>query len=746
MPNENANFTPSFKGYSGQYPFKFWCQTVLPIVYDDSLSYYELLNKVVNYLNNVINDVSNMESNLQGLLTAYTQLQNYVNSYFDNLDVQQEINTKLDEMVTDGTFDEIINEQVFGEFNNRIETVENSITNLANTKVGKNDENYVTMDMLTQEVKTAMTGGSVAVVGAGAVGTVNIQNDAVIPSKIVNSALPVMLNAYPNNTITIDETNHTITLSSNFLFCCGGRTVTVTGSPTVSYSATGTYWITVNPDNLSSVQLETTRTITNYILGRVVNGVFAFISDVNVVYTDRLALNQRGTIENLRLSGELEINFITSKVMIPRTYNLILSVYGKPVTINTTDNTSTDYQEDLDFTESSNFTCIAFDTVTRKLTLVRSDTPFSDRYIPVGFLNKLNHEATCTLAYRVTSRSRIVPNPMGYIGDVRILDRIIFDFENEKIVMPRDNNIVLSVYGRYVSVNTTDNTVNTYQNDLNISDDFNCLGFDIKAKKFDIYDSASSTTITGNVIPIAFFNKLNNKVVSIYPYSVISKKDTLDASVFEIAVFGDSITAGAGSQHPYVDIVNSLSGYRLLNYGIGESGYAWNATTDSQHLVGQGVPKRGVYQEVPETTNIKYRVQSYLQEQDTADVIFLFGGSNDVGHDVSAEDFTQAVSDSIESVINAGKAVGVIGILRRNLSTSAQLQKLVEFNNILKQQAEYYGVPFLDLSDNGMNPVYAANRQKYFYDNVHPNDAGHVKLSYKIIDFVKKYFCYKNEV
>ena len=34
--------------------FRFWCQKVLPLVYDDSLSYYELLCKVVNYINNLI--------------------------------------------------------------------------------------------------------------------------------------------------------------------------------------------------------------------------------------------------------------------------------------------------------------------------------------------------------------------------------------------------------------------------------------------------------------------------------------------------------------------------------------------------------------------------------------------------------------------------------------------------------------------------------------------------------------------
>ena len=40
--------------------FRFWCQKVLPLVYDESLSYEELLCKVVDYLNNVIEDVNSI--------------------------------------------------------------------------------------------------------------------------------------------------------------------------------------------------------------------------------------------------------------------------------------------------------------------------------------------------------------------------------------------------------------------------------------------------------------------------------------------------------------------------------------------------------------------------------------------------------------------------------------------------------------------------------------------------------------
>ena len=107
-PNPDANFTPNMKGYSGQQPFRFWCQTVLPLVYDDSLSYYELLNKVVYYLNNAITDISNMGDNVDALLDAYNELQSYVNDYFSTLDVQEEIDSKLDAMAENGTLSALI--------------------------------------------------------------------------------------------------------------------------------------------------------------------------------------------------------------------------------------------------------------------------------------------------------------------------------------------------------------------------------------------------------------------------------------------------------------------------------------------------------------------------------------------------------------------------------------------------------------------------------------------------------------
>lgn len=108
----SANYLPNLNAYTDLKPFRFWCQKVLPLAYDDSLSYYELLNKVVDYLNKTMEDVTLSIEDVQKLHTAYEQLQTYVNDYFDNLDVQEEINNKLDSLVENGTIHDIFNDDV----------------------------------------------------------------------------------------------------------------------------------------------------------------------------------------------------------------------------------------------------------------------------------------------------------------------------------------------------------------------------------------------------------------------------------------------------------------------------------------------------------------------------------------------------------------------------------------------------------------------------------------------------------
>ena len=74
----------------------------------DALTDYELLCKVVEYLNKVIESQNELIKETDGLVAAFAQLKSYVDNYFENLDVQDEINNKLETMAESGELAQIL--------------------------------------------------------------------------------------------------------------------------------------------------------------------------------------------------------------------------------------------------------------------------------------------------------------------------------------------------------------------------------------------------------------------------------------------------------------------------------------------------------------------------------------------------------------------------------------------------------------------------------------------------------------
>ena len=61
--------------------FRFWCQSVLPLVYDDSLSYYEVLCKVVEYINKLIDTDKEIFDELDELKNDLKIVQEWIDNY-----------------------------------------------------------------------------------------------------------------------------------------------------------------------------------------------------------------------------------------------------------------------------------------------------------------------------------------------------------------------------------------------------------------------------------------------------------------------------------------------------------------------------------------------------------------------------------------------------------------------------------------------------------------------------------------
>ena len=92
-------------------PLKKICMTIgeLPASYLETMSYYEMLVWFTEFLKNtIIPTVNNNAEAVSELQALYEELRTYVNDYFDNLDVQDEINNKLEEMAESGQLTDII--------------------------------------------------------------------------------------------------------------------------------------------------------------------------------------------------------------------------------------------------------------------------------------------------------------------------------------------------------------------------------------------------------------------------------------------------------------------------------------------------------------------------------------------------------------------------------------------------------------------------------------------------------------
>ena len=92
--------------YKRLHPFKWFILENFPFIEDsiDALTNYQLFCKLGDMINKQVNAVNGMGEQVEALTDAYNSLYDW----FENLDVQDEIDNKLDEMAESGELEEII--------------------------------------------------------------------------------------------------------------------------------------------------------------------------------------------------------------------------------------------------------------------------------------------------------------------------------------------------------------------------------------------------------------------------------------------------------------------------------------------------------------------------------------------------------------------------------------------------------------------------------------------------------------
>lgn len=96
--------------------FRFWCQKVLPAVYDDSLSYYELLCKVIEKLNELIKTNNEQVPVIEVILEELERLKEEFEAFkehgFDDY-YKAEVEQWVDEHL-EYVFDKVVKQVYFG--------------------------------------------------------------------------------------------------------------------------------------------------------------------------------------------------------------------------------------------------------------------------------------------------------------------------------------------------------------------------------------------------------------------------------------------------------------------------------------------------------------------------------------------------------------------------------------------------------------------------------------------------------
>lgn len=146
-------------------PFVTFVTSTVPMVFDNSLSYYEALSALWKWLqDDVVNVINNNATVTEDYIQLTNEMKEYMDSYFDNLDVQEEINNKLDEMASNGELQQIIADyfvivdQKIEAQNQEIDTFETGVNNIVNTQNTSIQQLIARMDTFSSLSEGSTTG------------------------------------------------------------------------------------------------------------------------------------------------------------------------------------------------------------------------------------------------------------------------------------------------------------------------------------------------------------------------------------------------------------------------------------------------------------------------------------------------------------------------------------------------------------------------------------------------------------
>lgn len=217
----------------------------------------------------------------------------------------------------------------------------------------------------------------------------------------------------------------------------------------------------------------------------------------------------------------------------------------------------------------------------------------------------------------------------------------------------------------------------------------------------------------------------------------------MDLTNKNAAFLGDSITCGFGASdngHVYHQLIKKE--YKLnevYNFGV------YGSRIARQYV-------KSANEEFDETF-----LERAKRIPDDVDMVIVFGGTNDYGHgDAPLGQFSDRTVDTFYGACHVlmgylserfvGKTVifmtplhrtGEDGKMVNGIKTEHTLRDYVE---IIKETAEYYSIPVLDLfGESGMQPNIESHNKYFFTDGLHLNDKGHERLASLLGKYLERF-------
>lgn len=123
------------------YPFKWFVLENFPFIEADfdAITNWQLFCKLGEEINKIIEKTNLTGEQVEKLTNAFIELQTFVNNYFNNLDVQEEVNRKLDEMAQSGQLADLVSQYLKSQAIIGFNTSNNlaQATNLANNSIAR---------------------------------------------------------------------------------------------------------------------------------------------------------------------------------------------------------------------------------------------------------------------------------------------------------------------------------------------------------------------------------------------------------------------------------------------------------------------------------------------------------------------------------------------------------------------------------------------------------------------------------